>query len=259
MEMGADGNLVIGVPTAADLGNFGKREWMTGIVMDYSNHFAWLKNAGWYKTAMEKSAAGESVEFLNPDDSEMSDWTSGNVESLKSAENSENVKALIEFLAAEAGHKQTEFDAALVEQGRKLATEGNWAGALNGTSCKQCHDTIGDEFPAEPSDEAASGYPTMAKYGSAAWLKDFIRHPGAARHYGAKNQMTASTPEKLSDQDLDLLVRWMTGDYSPSTVPDYADQRSAVQEAISTPVAHAPAAPTPVAPTPATPAPAKQE
>lgn len=259
MEMGADGNLVIGVPTAADLGNFGKREWMTGIVMDYSNHFAWLKNAGWYKTAMEKSAAGERVEFLNPDDSEMSDWTSGNVESLKSAENSENVKALIEFLAAEAGHKQTEFDAALVEQGRKLATEGNWAGALNGTSCKQCHDTIGDEFPAEPSDEAASGYPTMAKYGSAAWLKDFIRHPGSARHYGAKNQMTASTPEKLSDQDLDLLVRWMTGDYSPSTVPDYADQRSAVQEAISTPVAHAPAAPTPVAPTPATPAPAKQE
>lgn len=233
MEMNAEKVPVIGAPTAADLGNFGKREWMTGIVTDYSNHFAWLKNAQWFKDAQAKSAAGESVEFINPDGSEMADWTSGNMESLKSPENAENVKALVEFLAAEAGHTGTEFDAALVEQGRKLATEGNWAGALNGTSCKQCHETIGDAFPAQPSDEGASGYPTMAKYGSAAWLKDFIRNPGAARHYGAKNQMTASTPEKLTDTDLELLVRWMTGDYTASKVPDYPGQMEAVKAAIS--------------------------
>jgi ubiquinol-cytochrome c reductase cytochrome b subunit len=232
MEKDAAGNSTIGAPTAADLGDFGKREWMTGIVLDYSNHFSWLKNAGWFKTAAAKAAAGEAVEYINPDDSEMADWTSGNMESLKSAENAENVKALVEFLAAEAGHKPGEFDAALVEQGRKLATEGTWAGALNGTSCKSCHETIGDEFPAQPTDEGASGYPTMAKYGSAAWLKDFIRNPAAARHYGAKNQMTASTPEKMTDQDLDLLVRWMTGDYSPSTVPDYADRMDVLQEAV---------------------------
>lgn len=233
MEMNAEKVPVIGAPTAADLGNFGKREWMTGIVTDYSNHFAWLKNAQWFKDAQAKAAAGESVEFINPDGSEMADWTSGNIESLKSAENADNVKALVEFLAAEAGHTGTEFDAALVEQGKKLATEGNWAGALNGTSCKQCHETIGDAFPAQPSDEGASGYPTMAKYGSAAWLKDFIRNPGAARHYGAKNQMTASTPEKLTDTDLDLLVRWMTGDHTASKVPDYPNQMEAVKAAIS--------------------------
>ena len=233
MEMNAEKVPVIGAPTAADLGNFGKREWMTGIVTDYSNHFAWLRNAQWFKDAQAKAAAGESVEFINPDGSEMADWTSGNIESLKSAENADNVKALVEFLAAEAGHAGTEFDAALVEQGKKLATEGNWAGALNGTSCKQCHETIGDAFPAQPSDEGASGYPTMAKYGSAVWLKDFIRNPGAARHYGAKNQMTASTPEKLTDTDLDLLVRWMTGDYTASKVPDYPNQMEAVKAAIS--------------------------
>jgi ubiquinol-cytochrome c reductase cytochrome b subunit len=233
MEMNAEKVPVVGAPTAADLGNFGKREWMTGIVTDYSNHFAWLKNAQWFKDAQAKAAAGESVEFINPDGSEMADWTSGNIESLKSAENADNVKALVEFLAAEAGHAGTEFDAALVEQGRKLATEGNWAGALNGTSCKQCHETIGDAFPAQPSDEGASGYPTMAKYGSAAWLKDFIRNPGAARHYGAKNQMTSSTPEKLTETDLDLLVRWMTGDHTPSKVPDYPSQMEAVKAAIS--------------------------
>jgi ubiquinol-cytochrome c reductase cytochrome b subunit len=233
MEKNADKVSVIGAPTAADLGTFGKREWMTGIVTDYSNHFAWLKNAQWFKDAQAKAAAGESIEFINPDGSEMADWTSGNAESLKSAENADNVKALVEFLAAEAGHAGTEFDAALVEQGKKLATEGNWAGALNGTSCKQCHETIGDAFPAQPSDEGASGYPTMAKYGSAAWLKDFIRNPAAARHYGAKNQMTASTPEKLTDTDLDLLVRWMTGDHTPSKVPDYSSQMEAVKAAIS--------------------------
>ncbi len=232
MEKDAQKNTIVGAPTAADLGNFGKREWMTGIVMDYSKHFSWLKNSRWYKGAAAKAAAGESVEYINPDSSEMANWTSGNTESLKSAENAENVKALVEFLAAEAGHKPGEFDAALVEQGRKLATEGTWAGELNGTSCKSCHETIGDEFPAQPTDEGASGYPTMAKYGSAAWLKDFIRNPAAARHYGAKNQMTASTPEKLTDQDLDLLVQWMTGDYSPSTVPDYANQLDVVQKAI---------------------------
>jgi ubiquinol-cytochrome c reductase cytochrome b subunit len=232
MEKDAKENTIVGAPTAADLGNFGKREWMTGIVMDYSTHFSWLKNAGWYKDAAAKAAAGESVEYINPDDSEMADWTSGNVESLTSAENSENVKALVEFLAAEAGHTPGDFDATLVEQGRKVATEGTWVGAMNGTSCKSCHETIGDEFPAQPTDKGASGYPTMAKYGSAAWLKDFIRNPAAARHYGAKNQMTASTPEKMTDQDLDLLVQWMTGDYSPSTVPDYANQMDVVQKAI---------------------------
>lgn len=216
-----DAGPVIGAPTAADLGGFGRREWMRAIVTDYSNHFRWLKNAEWYRNAQAKAAAGESVEYLDPDGSEMADWTSGNMESLLSEENRDNVTAIIEFLAAEAGHQSGEFDAALVERGRSLAVDGDWSGDLNGTSCKQCHDTIGDDFPAVPDDSEASGYPTMAKYGSAAWLKDFIRNPGAARHYGEKNFMTASTPERLSDADLDLLVRWMTGDYSTTVVPDY--------------------------------------
>ena len=84
----------------------------------------------------------------------------------------------------------------------------------------------------EPDDSDASGYPTMAKYGSAAWLKDFIRHPDAARHYGAKNQMVAYSPEKLTDQDLDLLVRWMTRDYPASSVHDYENQMAVLKAAM---------------------------
>jgi mono/diheme cytochrome c family protein len=159
----------------------------------------------------------------------MADWTSGNLDSLKSAENADNVKALVEFLASEAGHVGTTFDAALVEKGRDIAINGTWAGAMKDTSCAGCHDTIGQEFPASPDDSAASGYPTMAKYGSAAWLKDFIRHPDAARHYGAKNRMVAYSREKLTDQDLDLLVRWMTHDYPASSVHDYENQTTVLK------------------------------
>lgn len=223
---------VIAKPTAADLGSFGSREWMTAIVLDYSNHFAWMKNSQWFIDAQAKSAAGENVNFINPDSSEMADWTSGNLESLKSAENADNVKALVEFLASEAGHAGTVYDTALVEKGRDIAINGTWVGALKDTSCAGCHDTIGQDFPATPDDSAAGSYPTLAKYGSAAWLKDFIRHPDAARHYGAKNRMVAYSPQKLTDQDLDLLVRWMTDDYPASSVHDYENQMAVLKAAL---------------------------
>jgi ubiquinol-cytochrome c reductase cytochrome b subunit len=223
---------VIAKPTAADLGSFANRDWMTAIVTDYSDHFAWMKNSQWFIDAQAKSAAGESVEFINPDSSEMADWTSGNLESLKSAENADNVKALVEFLASEAGHAGTVYDTALVEKGRDIAINGTWAGTLKDTSCASCHDTIGQDFPAVPDDSAAGSYPTLAKYGSAAWLKDFIRHPDAARHYGAKNQMVVYSPQKLTDQDLDLLVRWMTHDYPASSVHDYENQMAVLKAAM---------------------------
>lgn len=108
---------------------------MTAIVMDYSNHFAWMKNSTWFRDAQAKHAAGGTVDYINPDSSEMADWTSGNLDDLKSAENADNVRALVEFLAAETGHAGTTYDAALVEKGRDLAIKGSWAGALNGTSC----------------------------------------------------------------------------------------------------------------------------
>ena len=224
---------VIAPPTAADLGSFGSREWMTAIVTDYPKHFAWMKNAAWFRKAQKKSAAGETVSYVNPDSSEMADWTSGNLDTLKSSENAGNVKALVEFLAAEAGYPGTTFDSALVEKGRDLAINGSWAGALKDTSCASCHDTIGQDFPAQPDDSAAGSYPTLAKYGSATWLKDFIRHPDAARHYGSKNQMVVYSRQKLSDTDLDLLVRWITHDYPTSTVHDYENQLQTLKAALA--------------------------
>lgn len=227
-----DATPAVAPPTAADLGSFGSREWMKSVVLDYSGHFSWMKNSQKLMDGQTKTAAGENVTYINPDSSEMADWTGGNMEALKSPDNADNVKALIEFLAAEAEHADTTIDSALVEKGRDLAINGSWAGALKDTSCASCHDTIGQNFPAEPDDSAASGYPTLAKYGSAAWLKDFIRHPNAARHYGAKNQMIVYSPQKLSEENLELLVRWLTHDYPATEVQDYADLTETLRSAL---------------------------
>lgn len=226
---GAQQQSVVAAPTAVDLKGFGSREWMRAAIVDYPVHFAALKNAGWYKDARQRQAAGEDVTFLEPESSEMADW-SGNAEALKSAENAENLKALVEFMTAEAGHAGVEVDQSLLEKGRSVAVEGTWAGDIAGTSCTGCHTTLGQDF--EPiADDAADGYPTLARYASAAWLKDFIRHPDAKRHYGDKNQMPAYAPEQLTDTDLDLLVRWLTGDYAPTQVADYPSQLAAIASA----------------------------
>lgn len=221
-------------PTASDLGNFGSRDWMRSVLVDYPVHFAAVENARWYQDAVKAEEAGEDVSYLDPANSEMADW-SGDIESLTSAENEENLNAIVEFLYAEAGHgyvpkyDDEEYtnpdvpDATLVAKGKAVAIDGAWAGALEGTSCADCHSTIGDDFVAMPDDEA-DGYPSMAKYASEAWLKDFIRNPGAARHYGEKNQMPAYPASQITDEDLDLLVRWMTANHYPTEVADYPDR-----------------------------------
>ncbi|MCH2200345.1 MAG: cytochrome b N-terminal domain-containing protein [Fuerstiella sp.] len=195
------------VPTAADLGNFGTRDWMRGVILDYSEHFAWLKNAQWYTDSDD--------DRLDPDVSEMAEW-SGDNDALTAPENVADVDAVIEFLVAETGREDLALDTEKVARGRAIAVDGDWS--LE--SCATCHGTIGQDFVAVDTDDTY-GYPTLAKYGSASWLKDFIRNPDAERHYGAKNRMPAYSAEKLGDAELDLLVRWITHDYPESRVEDY--------------------------------------
>ncbi|MEZ6060307.1 MAG: cytochrome b N-terminal domain-containing protein [Planctomycetaceae bacterium] len=212
-------NQQVAPPTAADLGNFASREWMKNVVVDFPGHFAALKNATWYRDAKDAEAKGEEVAYIDPDTSVMADW-SDNTAALKSAENAQDLDALAEFLISEAGHAGIDVDETRAARGRELAIDGAWQGTLDGASCLNCHTSIGNDF-SPISDEDADDAPTLAKYGSQAWLKDFIRHPNAARHYGARNRMKAYSPEQLSDEDLNLLVRWMTGDYLPTKVDDY--------------------------------------
>ena len=223
-EAGADGAArQKAPPTAVDLGNFASRDWMRAIVTDYSNHFAPLKNAGWFKNAKE----GDEV--LNPDESEMADW-SGDAETLGSDANKPNVKAIVEFLVQQAAHHGTSVDPALAKKGRNVAVEGAWEGDLKGTSCADCHETIGEAgFVSIPESDDPS-YPNLSGYGSAAWLKNFISNPGAAQHYAGKNQMPAYE-NRMTSQEMDLLVRWLVRDYLPTAVEPYADRRTGPAQA----------------------------
>ncbi len=217
-----DGDPVRAEATAVDLGQFGTAAWMRAVVVDYSNHFAPLKNSEWFK-----NAGGADV--LNPDESEMADW-SGDAESLGSEENQENVSALVAFLVSQAGHntrngQAVTNDKSSVDRGRTLAVEGDWAGEINGTSCVDCHSTIGEPF-AEMSDDDSDGYPNLSGYGSSAWLKSFLSKPGAGQHYGEKNQMPAYI-KRMTPSEMELLVRWLTGDYAVTKVKPYPFRRMA--------------------------------
>jgi hypothetical protein len=50
----------------------------------------------------------------------------------------------------------------------------------------------------------------LTGYGGAEWLRAFISDPAA--HYGDDNAMPAFA-QQLSPRELDMLVRWMVGDY----------------------------------------------
>ena len=204
--------------SAVDLGSFGSRDWMRSVLVDYPAHFAPLKNAQWFTDARKKEADGDEVEYLDPDNSEMADW-SGDRDSLTSSENAENLNSLIEYLVSEAGHVGVATDDVRRKRGKDIAMNGTWAGSIAETSCVDCHATIGEEFEIRTADDTG-GYPDLAKYGSAKWLTNFISNPGSEQHYGGKNRMPAYA-DKLTADELDLLVRWMTGNYYPTEVAEY--------------------------------------
>jgi ubiquinol-cytochrome c reductase cytochrome b subunit len=190
--------------TAPDLGNLGSREWMRAIITNFEQHFAPLRNAEWFG----------KEEGIEPAESEMADW-SGDRHALQSDENASDLAALIEFLMAERKSETIEVDDRLVERGRELATQGNWASSIE-VACTECHETIGEEFDA--SFEGGSGYPDLAGYLSYEWLVDFLKDPGSPQYYGDKNQMPAFH-DTLTTEELDLLVRWLLGSTTTAGIP----------------------------------------
>jgi ubiquinol-cytochrome c reductase cytochrome b subunit len=340
------------IPEATDLANFGKREWMRQVVMNYSKHFAPLTKAAWYKAHMARKEKYESLKddpqagladlvaigqelrkrkatreldqsetlyeslqsqldavtaqrdaflaqlpkseeddgddalaaqisermasledatatakeafeaaetaaseddplftakpldvdavaekvaelmseeddaFLDPNASEMADASGGEggyAEMFGKAENATDLESIVEFLVSETGATDN-VDSDKVKRGRAIIIDYEpLADGSEISSCYDCHDTIGDDF-AESNDDFS--YPDLAKYGSRAWLKSFIRNPGRSQFYGVKNQMPAYA-NKMTDAKLDLLVSWLIGDYE-TEVPNYPSQQDRI-------------------------------
>ncbi len=203
----ATNELVRAKPTAPDLGQMGSREWMRAILVDFENHFAAVRNAGWFG----------KEEGIDPSESEMADW-SGDRESLLSEENAENLRAIVEYLVAQSGRVDLQPDPSLVERGRRVALDGAWAGGAEGVACTDCHATLGGRFELDP--ESGDGYPDIAEYLSANWLRAFIEDPGTSQFYGDRNHMPAYA-DKLTEHELQLLVAWLTHDYLPTAISEY--------------------------------------
>ena len=222
-EMNAEEKYVVAKPTAPDLGDLGSRQWMRNIVVDFESHFAPLRNAAWFG----------NEEGIDPSESEMNDW-SGDRETLLAATNADSLKAVVEYMVARAGRGDLKPDPTLVEQGKAIALDGDWA--EGGSSCTDCHDTMGDAF-ADTGDGDGS-YPDIAEYLSEAWLKAFIRNPGSDQFYSDRNHMPAYA-DKMTDEELDLLVKWLRSDYHETHLEDYdlaSNHSSSASSSATTPV-----------------------
>ncbi len=196
--------------TAADLGTFGTPEWIKSVVARYKTTFAAFQNA---KTK-PKEGAGEpellpwAKRFL---EGEMAEWSAGvDGQHFRVAENKKSLDDLAAFLQAQSGRKGSpKPDDDAVKRGRAIFETGKLALGEFETKCIDCHSLkpVGEQTVLGKGGTA----PTLTGYASAEWLKAFLQNPGHVQFYGEHNAMPAFA-ERLSEKELDLLVRWMVGE-----------------------------------------------
>ena len=189
--------------TAADLGNFGSRDWLRSVLVDYKNHFASLANATW---------DGEDVgpDFL--EDGEMVSWSEDHKERLLEEANQESLNAIIEFVVAQSGRTDLPpINEELAAKGRDIFELGELAVGELDSSCVDCH-ALTPAAESEPLSEEGTS-PMLTGYGGMQWLKGMIADPAATDYYGNATNAMPAFADKLTDEELDLLVRWMAGEY----------------------------------------------
>ncbi|MCA9016521.1 MAG: c-type cytochrome, partial [Planctomycetaceae bacterium] len=200
MEM-KDGKKVKATPRASDLAGFATTEWIAEFLMD--------PKAPKFFGHVGTTKGGDAI--LNGD---MSDWADSNVgpEGVLSKADIEAVAALI---AREANHRNAEpLSEAVIKRGVSVFSGMEFkdkAGKVVDFDgyCAQCHAMKAGD----PGEEGGGAAPDLNGYGSAKWLSEFIRNPGAEKFYGEKNIMPSFEESKLSQHDLNLLVKWMRGEW----------------------------------------------
>ncbi|HUQ68499.1 MAG TPA: cytochrome b N-terminal domain-containing protein, partial [Planctomycetaceae bacterium] len=191
-------------PTATELGDFGTKAWTKRVLLDFHDVFQPLTNV----KLEDDTSVGDR--FLAGD---MATWSKDNKETLSKPENADGLAALIEFLAWQSGRKDLgAIDQVKAEAGQKVFQSGELASGALTSACTDCH-TMKLQGAAEALNEnPGAGVPSLTGYAGADWLKRFILNPGHAEFYGDNNAMPRFEG-RMSEKDLDLLVRWMVGDY----------------------------------------------
>lgn len=178
--------------TAAELGDFGGREWLKGFLTNPADpkYFGATANGKYNGEPIgDRFTAGE-----------MADWSSSNIPSMSKRE----IDGVVEFLISQSGRTDIlPADPDLVEIGKEFFVNGS----ENASACADCHAMrIGDEEIAEGS---GVGYPDLTGYASEEWLRSFINNPGADHNYGPDGNAMPAFAKRVSERELDLLVNWL--------------------------------------------------
>ncbi|MEM8864268.1 MAG: cytochrome b N-terminal domain-containing protein [Planctomycetota bacterium] len=205
--------VVNGNANAANLYNFGDRDWMAGM-LDAEQ----LASPAFF---------GNTIHA----DTDMISWVRENInEPLAELEGEEksafadNVSAVAAAISAEAALPyQADADAAdqeMIAAGRDLA--------INEFSCIDCH---------KLGDEGDLGYgPDLTGYASREWLIAFIENPQQERFYSPDNydepeRMMPAFEDQLTREEIETLADWLRTDwYQPESTAEEATADTAARE-----------------------------
>ena len=144
----------------------------------------------------------------------MKEWSATNGPLLKDAANAADFEALVEFLYAQ-GDRSDALAAteAKVQRGREIFATGKLTSGQFDSACSDCH-AMQAKGEAEPISKDL--FPVLTGYAGKEWLKQFISDPQA--HYAGPdgNNVMPGFKGQLTDKEMDLLIRWLTGDYYKS-------------------------------------------
>ncbi|MCY2965316.1 MAG: cytochrome b N-terminal domain-containing protein, partial [Planctomycetota bacterium] len=189
--------------TAPDLAGFGGQDWLSAFLKDPTGPKFFGQT--------DQIKGGERIK-----NGEMRKWLEENVKPNGPLED-RHVRAVAALVAKESGRGDA---SGFSEEELKLGQEVFSGDVMNAqgeplefAQCLQCH-SLKSGDPDGAGSGGLSPAPELDGYGSIAWLQDFVRNPGERKFYGKKNVMPAFDTERLSDRDLDLLLRWMRGEWA---------------------------------------------
>jgi ubiquinol-cytochrome c reductase cytochrome b subunit len=175
------------VPSAPNLHNFGRKEWIVGLLDPEK-----IVSAHYFGNTELKE--GDMVNFVRDS---MQDLGEGAAEKVAAA------------LVAEAELPLSPEDQKLVEAGREILRD-------DSTGCAMCH-----QFHDAGSLGAA---PDLTGYASRDWIVHMIANPGGEHFYGhldAESQKMPAFEGRISDEVLGHIADWLRGDWDkPQAAPE---------------------------------------
>lgn len=225
---GEGGGIISKSLSAPNLYDFGSTDWIAGILtaetIDTDKYFG--KTAHGTAGIKKRTEDAELAKQEKPSDESMVAWVNENY-SLKDKSPAEaeqikrEIRAVSAALAAEAGIEgrmlyEEKEKGLTTEDIKKLINEGKTVLASD-EKCAGCH-KFGDAG-------SLGTAPDLTGYGSEEWLRELIANPAHERFYADQNDRMPSFAKdranpknnQLSPKELEMLVKWMRGDwYKPS-------------------------------------------